>query len=390
MDIGIYARISRDETGDAKGVERQVEDCESKALALGWRVVDRYIDNDLSASKAVQRPQYDRLMADLADGVVGGVVVYDLDRLTRKPAELETFIVLADKKHIALANVSGDVDLGTANGRMLARIKGAVARQEADRIGERVKRQKAQRAARGEHQGGRYRLFGYTRDMVLIEEEAETVREVFTRRATGESTRSIALDLASRGIETTAGKPFKASSLDHLLKKPSYSGQREYHGEIIGKTAFEPIIDVDTFAATSKAMEIRAVRAGHNTRRHLLSGYLRCGIPGCRAKMSGNHRSINGRAKRTRYTCGSLDHSLSTYAEWVEKLVIGHVLNEHSKRLASPSDNVADHALAIAAVDDEIADIWSRYRSGELPTARFEGMLDAKESQRKELLKVKL
>ena len=44
---------------------------------------------------------------------LGAVVVWDLDRLHRRPIELETFMALADEKHLALATVSGDVDLST-------------------------------------------------------------------------------------------------------------------------------------------------------------------------------------------------------------------------------------------------------------------------------------
>src|SRR4051794_31578874 len=118
MAAGIYARISLDVAGESLGVARQVEDCQAKATALGWTVTETYTDNDVSASKDIPRPQYARMLADLESGRIKAVVVYDLDRLTRKPAELETFIDLTDRHGVALANVSGDVDLTTASGRM--------------------------------------------------------------------------------------------------------------------------------------------------------------------------------------------------------------------------------------------------------------------------------
>lgn len=92
-----------------------------------------YVDNDLSAYSGKLRPAYERLLADLLAGLRDAVLVVDQDRLTRHPAELEGFIDLADRHGIALANVSGDVDLGTSDGRFRARIMGAVARQESER-----------------------------------------------------------------------------------------------------------------------------------------------------------------------------------------------------------------------------------------------------------------
>jgi site-specific DNA recombinase len=44
---------------------------------------------------------------------------------------------VADQHHIALASVGGDVDLASPQGRLVARIKGAVARREADQISRR-------------------------------------------------------------------------------------------------------------------------------------------------------------------------------------------------------------------------------------------------------------
>jgi site-specific DNA recombinase len=48
----VYTRISQDQTGDRLGVTRQLDDCLALADRLGWEVVDRFDDNDLSASTA--------------------------------------------------------------------------------------------------------------------------------------------------------------------------------------------------------------------------------------------------------------------------------------------------------------------------------------------------
>ena len=45
----IYARISRDVTGEGLGVERQLADCRALASERGWAVAEEYVDNDISA-----------------------------------------------------------------------------------------------------------------------------------------------------------------------------------------------------------------------------------------------------------------------------------------------------------------------------------------------------
>src|SRR4051794_28333338 len=113
MQAGIYVRISLDQAGDGLGVQRQERLCRDKAKALGWTVAEVYKDNDVSATSGVTRPAYERLLADLDAGKVNAVIVYAIDRLTRRPIELEHFIDLVERKGVSLANVAGEIRLDT-------------------------------------------------------------------------------------------------------------------------------------------------------------------------------------------------------------------------------------------------------------------------------------
>lgn len=92
----IYARISSDVEGSGLGVTRQLEDCRKLAESLGWSVAEEYVDNDLSAYSGKVRPGYERMLADLRDGERDAVIVYHVDRLTRRPIELEQFLEALD------------------------------------------------------------------------------------------------------------------------------------------------------------------------------------------------------------------------------------------------------------------------------------------------------
>jgi len=97
MRAAIYVRFSADPQGTALGVERQRADCEALCERRSWKVAEVYVDNDVSATSSKPRPAYARLLEDIDAGVVDAVVVWDLDRLYRKPAELEDFMLLAEK-----------------------------------------------------------------------------------------------------------------------------------------------------------------------------------------------------------------------------------------------------------------------------------------------------
>ena len=144
----IYLRQSEDRNVDMLAIDRQRQDCAKLCAQRGWTTVE-YVDNDTSASNGKTRPAYQRMLADIREGRVDAVVAWNLDRLHRRPIELEHFIALADQKHIALATVGGDADLSTDDGRLFARIKGAVARSEVERKSARQKRANEQRAHNG-------------------------------------------------------------------------------------------------------------------------------------------------------------------------------------------------------------------------------------------------
>ncbi|MFC6064117.1 recombinase family protein [Streptomyces ochraceiscleroticus] len=100
---GAYLRISSDRFGLEAGVDRQLEDAEDSRKRLHWGLFAKvYRENDTSAFKKrkvirpdgtidwiVLRPEFRQLLADLAAGVIDGVIFYDLDRLVRQPRDLE-------------------------------------------------------------------------------------------------------------------------------------------------------------------------------------------------------------------------------------------------------------------------------------------------------------
>jgi site-specific DNA recombinase len=79
----------------------------------GWLDTIEFVDNDFSATNGKLRPAYQRMLADIAEGKIGALVAWDLDRLYRQRRELEELIELADEHRLALATMTGEVDLAT-------------------------------------------------------------------------------------------------------------------------------------------------------------------------------------------------------------------------------------------------------------------------------------
>src|SRR5712691_7052428 len=70
-----YARISRDKRGAAEGMETQRAENADAADELSLTIGASYVDNDLSAYSGVERPDYERLLADIAAGKIGTLII---------------------------------------------------------------------------------------------------------------------------------------------------------------------------------------------------------------------------------------------------------------------------------------------------------------------------
>jgi DNA invertase Pin-like site-specific DNA recombinase len=324
---GIYARISSDREGDGLAIGRQLQDCERLAEERGWRVADRYIDQDVSAYKSKVRPAYRRLLNDLSTGSIDGVIVYHLDRLHRQPRELEEFFQVCEAAGVdELATVTGRIDLADPDGQFQARILGAVAKKESDDKKRRIARKHEELAAAGKVSGGGTRAYGYANGGRTIRPaEAAVIREAATRFLAGESVRSICIALNERAEPTATGKEWTSQTLRRMLESGRISGQREHRGVIVGPAEWPAIITPAETEQIRARLSDPSRRTNRTARRYLLARLLRCGL--CGATLVSRPK-----ADRTpRYVCASGPGSggcgrITINADRVEPVVVEAVL----------------------------------------------------------------
>jgi predicted site-specific integrase-resolvase len=105
----VYTRQSLDRTGDGLAVARQQEDCPKLCRDRGWAVAQIVTDNDVSASNGKPRSGFVQVLGMVDARAVDVVVVWAVDRLVRKLADLEEVIERCERAGVRLATVSGDV-----------------------------------------------------------------------------------------------------------------------------------------------------------------------------------------------------------------------------------------------------------------------------------------
>src|SRR5690242_18656025 len=129
----------------------------------------------------MERPALRRLLADIAAGRVGTVVVYKIDRLTRSLADFAKIVEILDQRNASFVSVTQQFNTTTSMGRLTLNVLLSFAQFEREVTGERIRDKIAASKRKGMWMGGVVPL-GYDledRRLVLNPEEAKRVEEIF-------------------------------------------------------------------------------------------------------------------------------------------------------------------------------------------------------------------
>jgi len=382
--VAVYARISQDRSGEALGVGRQLADCRAEAQRRGWSVAEEYVDDDVSAWSGKRRPAYERMLADIGEGRRDAVIVWHMDRLHRRPIELEQFADTCTKAGLRdVVTLSGDVDLAHGDGLLMARLMAAVAANESDAKRRRGSRKALEIAESGRPMMGGPRPFGFTEDRITHHPaEAPVIREVAARLLAGESLTSVTRWLDDQGVRTVGGNPWRTQTVRQLMTNPRMWGMRVHRGQVIGEATWEPILTAEQGERLRRLLLDPARRTNRTARRYLLSGMLRCG-------RCGNTLNSAPKGGVRRYGCTQVAGmggcgGIFIYAALLEEFITEAVLlrldspEAHRAMLEAPGDDarVRDLADAIGADTARMEDLAVMFADGEMSRAEWKKARD--------------
>jgi DNA invertase Pin-like site-specific DNA recombinase len=203
-----YIRVSTSEQGDSGlGLAAQRAVIEAEAARRGW-ILER-IYEDVASAKDTGRPGLSGALAALQSGLVRGLVVAKLDRLSRSMADFAGLLEQSVRQRWALVCLDLGVDTSTPSGELVANVMAAVAQWERRQIGARTREALAEARARGTKLG---RPSGLPDDVV-----ARIRRE----HGAGVALRQIARDLTADGVPTgQGGREWHASTVRGVLARP--------------------------------------------------------------------------------------------------------------------------------------------------------------------------
>ena len=216
--VAAYARVSKDTEQLLHSLSAQVSYYSDLIqLTPGWEYAGVYVDAELTGTSTEARPEFRRMLEDCTKSISRFARnTVDLLRTVRRLKELG-IEVRFEKEHIN--SLSGD-------GEVMLSILASFAQEESTSLSKNIKwvvQKKYEEGRVHTHQ----KMLGYRwegDEMVIVPEEAETVRFIFDSYISGMSCNAISRELISRGIMSVRGKPFPAVSVKKLLENEQYTG----------------------------------------------------------------------------------------------------------------------------------------------------------------------
>jgi len=295
-----YARVSTKDHGQEHSFQYQ-SDYWNSVLTNdpNYDYVGLYADKGISGKYASRRPQFLALLEACRNGEVDIVFTKSVQRFGRNTEELLTAVRELRELGVAVVFEKEGIDTLKPDSELYLTIAAAVAEDDLSRYSQSVVWSIADKFRKGENVMG-YRLYGYTvienRDLVINEEEAKVVRQIYDLYITGEWTpRKIADLLNDSGIPSALGRRWTDSSIRDILKNEKYKGDlllqkfykengmrvRNYGGkpQYYVENNHDPIVSQEVW---DKAQEILASRSnkkliGHNNATYPFTGMIVCG-----------------------------------------------------------------------------------------------------------------
>ena len=143
----LYARVSKEE----QNLDNQINVLKDYALRHDYEPFTIYREHGVSGTK-MSRPVFNRLIEDMREGLVTGILVYKIDRFGRNALHFRLLVEEMRKLKVEFVSATQpfiDIDSKAAAGKLMLNLFMALAEFESDLISERTKAGLARRKREG-------------------------------------------------------------------------------------------------------------------------------------------------------------------------------------------------------------------------------------------------
>jgi site-specific DNA recombinase len=245
MRVGIYARVSTD-AQEARGtIGSQLQVLRARVESEGDELAAEFIDDGFSGAR-LDRPGLDALRDAAEAGSIEAIWCLSPDRLARSFAYQMLILDECSRLGVAVHFTDSPPIDSDPEARLLVQVQGVIAEYEKAKFAERDRRGKLYRARAGEVLSRKV-PYGYRRvprgpdgppHLIVHEEEAAIVRQIFAQFLAGDGVRRIAVQLAAEHISSPDGNAvWPLATIWRLLRNEAYVGHLYWNRTT---TTFDP------------------------------------------------------------------------------------------------------------------------------------------------------
>lgn len=227
--VAVYVRQSIDKK-DSISIETQIEECKKKLYSN--EPYEIFSDKGFSGKSVDNRPEFQRMMAEVENGNVSRIIIYKYDRISRSLYDFINMQREFKKYNTSLVSVNEQFDTSTSQGKAMVNILMTFAEMERETIQQRISDNYYSRGEKGFYLGG-YAPFGYNKVDTYIDKkktckfeinqsESKIVKKLYEDFLNGKSLNQLARELNSKNIQTRKKRPWSATCISRLLKNPVY------------------------------------------------------------------------------------------------------------------------------------------------------------------------
>ena len=211
LNVALYVRLSEEdrnkrfETDDSNSIQNQKAMLLQYAMEQGWEVYDIYNDDDYTGSDR-KRPAFNRLLKDAEEHKFDVILCKTQSRFTRELELVEKYIHgLFPLWGIRFIGIVDNADTANKGNKKSRQINGLVNEWYLEDMSENIRSVLTNRRLNGFHIGA-FAPYGYMKDphikghLIIDEEAAAVVKEVFNMFVNGYGKTAIARSLNDRGI----------------------------------------------------------------------------------------------------------------------------------------------------------------------------------------------
>ncbi len=211
MKAAIYCRLSEEDKNkqskndDSNSIQNQKTMLSQYAMQMGWEVYGIYSDDDYTGADR-KRPEFNRLINDARAHLFDIILCKTQARFTRELELVEKYIhTLFPIWGIRFISIVDNADTANKGNKKSRQINGLVNEWYLEDMSENIRSVLNNRRENGFHIGS-FALYGYKKDpkqkghLIIDEQAADIVREVFTMFSHGYGKTAIARMLNDRGI----------------------------------------------------------------------------------------------------------------------------------------------------------------------------------------------